>query len=240
VAVNERYGEAQIIRRELKSLEVNEQNRVENIILKEYEKKRSKLNKKQIKEIEMLMLKNREAYDAMVTQKEQARELLQKKIRFDLNNIVKSQKFTSSVAEKLAKTRDELRRTKDKSRKVQVYLGEAKSLKSQRKTFDSLPVLSQTISYSEKKSAPSHFSSTLGHKSSVSLKQSLNNITKFQISSESISKDIPINSLPDLSNINSNLIKSSKILKQYTRGSKSLHSLASLYDKNLKLVSSPN
>lgn len=219
---------------------MNEQNRVENLILKECEKKRSKLNKKQLKEIELLVLKNREIYDAMIIQKEQARALLQKKIRFDLNNIVKSQKFTSSVAEKLAKTRDELRRTKYKSKKVQVYLSEAKTLKSQRKTFDSLPFLSQTISFSDKKSAPSHISSALGYKPSNSLKHSLNNITKFQISSEKISNDIPINSLPDLSTINSNLIKSNKILNQYTRSSKSLHSLASLYDKNLRLINSPN
>ena len=52
VAINERYGEAQTIRNELKSLEIQEQNRVENLILQEHEKRRTKLQKKQEKEHE--------------------------------------------------------------------------------------------------------------------------------------------------------------------------------------------
>ena len=46
VAINERYGEAQTIRNELKSLEIQEQNRVENLILQEHEKRRKKLEEK--------------------------------------------------------------------------------------------------------------------------------------------------------------------------------------------------
>lgn len=182
------------------------------------------------------MVKNREIYDALIVQKELARNLLDKKIRLSLNDIRKSQKLLSSEAEKLAKTRDELRRTKNKSKMVQEYLSEAKSLKSQRKTFDSLPFLSQSIHFSEKKSAPSQFSSSQGYKSVAPLKYSLTNITKFKISPESLSKDIPINHCTNPSLSTQSLINSKKSLQQYTRSSKSLYSLTSLYDTNLNLL----
>lgn len=236
VAVNERYGEAQVIRKELKNLEVNEQNRVENLLLKEFEKKRKALSKKHEREEEFLVVKNREAYDALVVQKELERGLLDKKIRLSLNDIRKSQKLMSSVAEKLAKTRDELRRTKSKSKKVQEYLSEAKTLKSQRKTFDSLPFLSQSIHYTEKKSAPSQFSSSQGYKSVAPLKHSLSNITKFKITPEALSKDVPINLCPNPSLSSHPLQASNKPPHAYSRPSKSLHSLTSLYDTNLNLI----
>ena len=57
-ALNERYAEAHQIRNELKVIEIAEQNRVENKILEEKEKRRKKLIKRQKIEIEQLQANN--------------------------------------------------------------------------------------------------------------------------------------------------------------------------------------
>ena len=81
VAVNERYGEAQTIRNELKLLEIQEQNRVENLILQEHEKKRKRVKKQQLRELEFAMLKNKAAYNKLLIKKEQERIKLEKQIK---------------------------------------------------------------------------------------------------------------------------------------------------------------
>lgn len=212
---------------------MTEQNRVENLILKENEKKRKILIKKQEKETQFLLLKNREAYNALLIQKEQSRELLDKKIRLHFGDISKSQKISTSIAEKVAKNRDELRRTKSKSRKVQEYLSDARK-SINRASLESFPSISQ--SQVLKNSNPSIYSSNLGYKTTSPLKRSINNITKFKITSESLNQDIPVNQPRAYLKSSSIISKSSKILSQYTKNVQPLYPLSSLYDQDLRLI----
>jgi hypothetical protein len=215
-------------------LEVTEQNRVENLILKENEKKRKKLIKKQAKENQFLLVKNQEEFNTLLIQKEQEKELLDKKIRLHFNDISKSQKISASIAEKLAKSRDELRRTKNKSKKVQEYLKDAKKV-TKKTSFETFPSVSKS-QVLQVKYPSSAYSSSLGFKTSSPLKRSMQSITKFKITSESLARDVPTNQPRSYLTSNSLVSKSAKILSQYTKNVKPLFSVSSLYDQDLKLV----
>ena len=236
VAINERYGEAQTIRNELKHLEIQEQNRVENLILVEQEKRRKKLKKKQEKEIEFMMLKNRAAYNKLLIRKEQERIKLDKQIKLHLNDITKSQNIASSLADKLAKTRDELRRTKLKSKKVQEYLGEVKSLRTRRKSTEALPYVTQTTGPKQKLAVQSTISNSVGYRSVSPLKRTLNKITKFKIKSDSLNQDVPVNVEPDFLHNNSISGKAGKLLQQFNKNNKHLTSLTYLYYEKLETM----
>ena len=206
---------------------------MENLILQEHEKRRKKLQKKQEKEIEFAMLKNKAAYNKLLIKKEQERVKLDKQIKLHLNDITKSQNIASSLANKLAKTRDELRRTKIKSRKVQEYLSEAKSIKARRKSTEILPHVTQTVGTKTKLGVQSVISNSIGYHSVSPLKVTLNNITKFRIKSDNLNQDIPVNVAPDFLNNSSISGKAGKLLQQFNKNNKPLAPLTSLYDDYL-------
>lgn len=236
VAVNERYGEAQTIRNELKYLEIEEQNRVENLMLQEQEKKRKKLKKQQEKELEFAMLKNKAAYNKLLIKKEQEKLKLDKQIKLHFNDLTKSQNIASTLADKLAKTRDELRRTKMKSKKVQEYLSEAKSLRTQRKSTENLPQATQTTGTKPKYGIQSTISNSIGYRSVSPLKRTLNQVTKFKIKSDHLSQDTPVNCEPDFMHNNSLAGKAGKLLQQFGKNNKPLPALTELYDEHLKPI----
>ena len=237
VAVNERYGEAQTIRNELKLLEIQEQNRVENLILQEHEKKRKRVKKQQLRELEFAMLKNKAAYNKLLIKKEQERIKLEKQIKLHFNDLTKSQNIASSLADKLAKTRDELRRTKIKSKKLQEYLGEAKSVRPRRKSTENLPKATQSSNAKQKLAVQSTISNSIGHRSVSPLKVTLNNITKFKIKSDSLNQNVPVNVEPDFMHNNSLAGKAGKLLQQFGKNNKHLPALTALYDERLKPLS---
>ena len=234
VAVNERYGEAQIIRNELKHLEIQEQSRVENLIIAEQEKKRKVLIKKQEKEIEFAMMKNKAAYNKLLIKKEQERAKLDKQIKLHLNDITKSQNIASALAEKLASTRDELRRTKIKSRKVQEYLSEAKSIRPRGRSDETFPRLNQSNNTKLMLGVQSTISNSIGYKSVSPLKRTLDHITKFKIKSDNLNKEVPVNADSDFMTNNSIAGKAAKILQQFGKNNKPLTSLSALYDDYLQ------
>jgi hypothetical protein len=236
VAINERYAEAQTIRNELKSLEIQEQNRVEQFIAQEHEKKIKNLKKHQEKEIEFTLLKNKAAYNKLIIKKEQEKIKLDKQIKLHLNDITKGQNIASALANKLAKTRDELRRTKIKSKKVQEYLSEAKSIKTRRKSTEILPHVTQTAGTKPKFGIQSVISNSIGYRSVSPLKKTLNNVTKFKIKSDSLKQDTPVNVVPDFLNNSSIAARAGKLLQQFNKHTKALPALTSLYDSNLEPV----
>ena len=236
VAVNERYGEAQTIRNELKLLEIQEQNRVENLILQEHEKKRKRLKKQQLREVEFAMLKNKAAYNKLLIRKEQERIKLDKQIKLHFNDLTKSQNIASTLADKLAKTRDELRRTKIKSKKVQEYLGEAKSVRPRRRSTENLPQVNQTVVPKQKFAVQSTISNSIGQRSVSPLKRALNNLTKFKIKSDNLNNDVPVNVGADFMHNNSLAGKAGKLLQQFGKTNKPLPALTALYDERLEPV----
>jgi hypothetical protein len=89
-AINERYGEAQTIRNELKQLEAEEQTRVQNNILREQEKKRRNLILRQQKEIRQIQLKNQTAHNNYRIKMEHEFTRLKKEINLYYNDITKN------------------------------------------------------------------------------------------------------------------------------------------------------
>ena len=190
--------------------------------------------KKQEKEIEFAMLKNKAAYNKLLIKKEQERAKLDKQIKLHLNDITKSQNIASALAEKLARTRDELRRTKIKSKKVQEFLSEAKSIRQRRKSDEAFPMLNQSNNNKLMLGVQSTISNSIGYKSVSPLKRTLNNITKFKIKSDNLNKEVPVNVDSDFMTNNSIAGKAAKILQQFGKHNKPLPSLSALYDDNLQ------
>ena len=175
VAVHERYTEAQQIRNELKSLEGKEQSRVEGKVLEEQEQKRVKLRKQQEKEVKELKLKIETAMYGLRIRKDQQFRRLQKEIKLYLNDIHRSHNSAIHFARKLGETRDELRRTKKKSRIL-------KQLVSEMRISHRAKVL---LADNTLQAAPQH-GSVIGTgqgraKTSSPLKRGMQEITRFNI-----------------------------------------------------------
>lgn len=127
VAVHERYTEAQKIRNELKTLEVEERIRVEGKVLAEQEQKWVKLRKQQEKEVKELQLKTETAMYGLRIKRDQQFRRLQKEIKLYLNDIHRNHNSAIRFAKKLGETRDELRRTKKKARILKQLLSEVRT-----------------------------------------------------------------------------------------------------------------
>lgn len=181
------------------------------------------------------MLKNRASYNKLLIQKEQERVKLDKRIKLHLNDITKSQNLASSLAEKLAKSRDELRRSKIKSKKVQEYLGEAKKLNFRGKSSEMLPRV-MIAGNKSKVGVQSSISTSYGNRSVSPLKKALNNITKFKIKSDYMNQDMPVNAASDYLNNTSLSCKARKIMQLYSKHNKPLPSISLLYDDKLILL----
>lgn len=182
------------------------------------------------------MLKNKAAYNKLIIKKEQERVKLDKQIKLHMNDITKSQNIASALADKLAKTRDELRRTKIKSKKVQEYLSEAKSIRPRRKSDEAFPKLNQSHVTKTKVGVQSTISNSIGYKSVSPLKRTLNNITKFKIKSDNLNKEVPVNVEQDFLSNNSAAGKAGKLLQQFSKNNKPLPSLSALYDECLRPI----
>jgi len=183
VAVNERYSEAQKIRNELKVLEVDEQMRVESKVLQDQEKRRVKLRKQQSKELSELQLKNQTGYYALKIKMDQQYTRLQKEIKLYLNDITKNQNLALRLARKVGETRDELRRTKKKSKALMRFITESRAVQTAkprpRQTLD----LPQTSPNGKAIPHGSVLSSVIGRaRTSSPLKRNVRNITQFHIS----------------------------------------------------------
>lgn len=238
VAVNEQYAEAQKIRDELKALEITEQNRVDNKILAEQETKRRKLLKKHAKEIVQAQLKNQTSENKLKILKQQQFIRLEKAIKLHTNDITKNQNLASRMAEAVGKTRDELRRTKQKARQIMEFLSDAKSIKKtakRRSNDQSSGSLAGPMKLAGLASN-SVVSTALGKaRSSSPLKHSLKNVTKFRINSRSTTNQ-PVNVVPEFMKAATFSSKTAKLLEHTSMRKSTLPPLTALYDEHLQLI----
>ena len=130
VAVNERVEEAMNYRKELKSLEIKEAQRIEDLRAKNAENQRKKLEATQLKEIHQLKAKIETGKHNLQIQMDKALVVLQKEINLHVADIKRIQGLMATVALKKGAKADELRRIKDKSRKTQAFLSESKKVQS--------------------------------------------------------------------------------------------------------------
>lgn len=219
VAVNERYGEAQIIRNELKSLETKEQRRVETIIIKEQEKKRKLLLKNQQKELEHLMMKNSRVRNSLTIKMQEESLRLEKEIKLHVHDIKRNQNLASRIAAKVGLIRDELRRTKYKSKKMK----ELQIIKNSAQNTKSLQILTTTGSFPlgmvkshtgiVRYGVSSSLSSAIGFKSTNPMRFSMTDLTKFNIKSDPANTERPINVVPEFMQSASLSAKTGKLLK---------------------------
>ncbi|CAG9334521.1 unnamed protein product [Blepharisma stoltei] len=242
VAINERYAEAHQIRTELETLEIEEQNRVENKILSEQDKKRKKLLKEQEKEVQFALMKNTAALNKLKIKMQNAKTRLDKEIRLHIHDITKNQNLSSRLALKVGETRDELRRIKNKSRKMQEFLKENKRALSRRRSLEvhTAPAFhpsQSTVSRTTlNRMSPSKMGSMVSVKSESVLKHTLRNITKFNIKSDVAGSERPVNVIPEFMSSTSLASKTRKLLKQSKKEKDSLPALTILYNDKLERI----
>lgn len=245
VAINERFNEAQKIRTELRGLEAEEAAEAVADRLEDEKKRRKQLLREQEKELRQAQLKLQTAENALKIKKEQQFGRLQKEIKLYLNDITKGQNLARRLARKIGETRDELRRTKKKSKEMMTVMSEAKiGSKSRQRarhsestgtigSIGSLPVLS-TRAGTLTGSTSVRLSLLPGYTSSSPLRQTLKEITKFGISSDIPGTERPINSGTRVVSKTSSRSKlTSELIGKHTSKS-TLKSLGALYTEELE------
>lgn len=231
-AFNERCAEAHQIRNELKVIEIDEQNRVENEILKEQEKRRKKLQARHLVEIEQLKLKNQTNKNKLIIKYEHERIRLHKEIKLHNHDITRNQNLATRLAVVIGKSRDELRRTKDNARNLQKFLKSVKGSKSTRALNEATgsgslaqkPTLRGTMSMT---------SNSIGQRTNTKINTAT--LTKFGIKSDAAT-DRPINVQPGYMNSTSFSAKTGKLLQQSRKEKNSLPSLTGLYNQKLEPI----
>ena len=173
----------------MKGLEAEEVAEVAAKRLEDQRKRRVQLIREQEKELRQVELKTQTAENALKIRKEQQFIRLQKEIKLYLNDITKGQNLATRLARKIGETRDELRRTKKKSKEMMQVMSEAKQgTKSRQRarhsestgtigSLGSLPLLSTRATLPG--SASVRLSLLPAYTSSSPLRQTLKEITKF-------------------------------------------------------------
>ena len=236
-AFNERYAEAHQIRNELKVIEISEQNRVENQILEEKNKRRKKFLMRQKIEIEQLQVKNQANKNKLLIKYEQDKIRLQKEIKLHNHDIKRNQNLASRLAIKTGKTRDELRRTKQNARNLQNFLKDVKKNRTARVTLEMPLSTTNLLKKSTMKGSYSMSSTAIGNRIPKINTQSL---TRFGIKSDATGTDRPVNVAPGYLNSTSFSAKTGKLLQQSRKEKSSLPSIALLYNEKLEPIDPSN
>lgn len=126
VAVNERIEEAMNYRKELKEFEVKEAERVQMLKEKNADNQRKALLAGQKKEMDQLESKIETSRHNFKIQMDKDLNVLQKQINLHVHDIERIQGFVSTLAIQKGKTRDELIRGKERSRKTMEQLKKAR------------------------------------------------------------------------------------------------------------------
>lgn len=233
-ALNERYAEAHQIRNELKVIEISEQNRVENKIIEEKEKRVRKLSKKHRIEIEQMQVKNQANKNKLLIRHEQEKIRLQKEIKLHNHDIKRNQNLASRLAIKTGRTRDELRRVKQNARNLQQFLQGTKRHSTPKLTLD-MPLSTSNLmaKKSTLKGTQSLTSTAIGNKVP---KINTQELTRFGIKSDATGTDRPVNVAPGYLNSTSFSAKTGKLLQQSRKEKNSLPSIAALYNQRLEVV----
>lgn len=230
-AFNERYAEAHQIRNELKVIEISEQNRVENKILEEKEKRIKKFLQKHQVEIEQMQVKNQANKNKLLIKHEQEKIRLQKEIKLHNHDIKRNQNLASRLAIKTGMTRDELRRTKQNARNLQVFLQDTKRNKTAKIVMD-LPVTGRRATML---GSFSMASTVIGNKV---IKFNTQSVTRFGIKSDVAGTERPVNVPPSYLNSASFSAKTGKLLTQSRKEKSLLPSIAALYNFKLEPIES--
>lgn len=237
VAINERYAEAQQIRNELKNLEMNEQNRTENEVLARIERKRNKLRQKQSKEMNNLLIKNNTELNKLQIQYKQEESKVLKQIKRNSHEITRIQNLKTKRAERDGKLRDEIRRSKNKSRIMNRLLHESKSTPKRGKSLDASLNLPSGEKSVKNGGALSTVSNLIGKiRTSSPLKYFTKNVTHFHITSHASAIEIPINIRRASTGSPSLIGQAEKILLQRKIKGIDLPPLTALYNNNLDLI----
>ena len=186
-----------------------------------------------------LLMRNQTAENRLKIQKEQEEAVLLKAIKVHVNDITKYQSLAKRNAEKIGKSRDELRRTKSKARVMNRYLQDRKSATASRSHHR----LSEDNFYSSNIFTPSQVSLPNLHTSSsalklrpkTQLKETLQTLTRFNIRTPVSSLDNLASEIPDYFSFPSSTKSSVQLSSQILSKSR-IPSLTALYDIQLQEI----
>lgn len=197
----------------------------------------------QDKEIHHILMKNSAAHNKLKIKMHQDEIRLEKEIKLHVHDIHRNQNLAIRIAEKVGMTRDELRRTKLKSRKLLEFIKENKMVHSRRKSLavstapaGFLPSTTKAKSVANKAGVMSVVSTSMGYKSVSPLKYTLKNVTKFNIKSDAAGLDKPVNVVPDYMASTSLTAKTGKLLKQSQKEKNSFPKLTAFYNDKLERI----
>jgi hypothetical protein len=185
-------------------------------------------------EVKQARLKNQTNKNKLIIQYEQEKIRLYKEIKLHNHDIKRNQNLASKLAVKIGKSRDELRRTKENARNLQLFLKEVKSNKITRLTVDTT---GQGTVQKTLRGAASLPSTSIGQR--ASFKINTQSLTKFGIKSDAAT-DRPVNVMPGYLNSTSFSAKTGKLLQQSRKEKNSLTSIASLYNEKLEPIQLPD
>jgi hypothetical protein len=188
VAINERFYEAAKIRKELHTLESDENEKLARQIRNEFNQIRRKLEITHMKEMRQLRQRLQTGYNRLIIERQQQSHRLNKEITHHLNDITKQHNLSRKIAVHIGRTRDELRRTKQKSKEMRKVMSEAKIVPNSRTTrLASERTEHPTASlFSTLRTAP-------GTSASSPLREHLKFVTRFNICTEDTTGEGPVN-----------------------------------------------
>lgn len=187
VAINERFYEAAKIRRELQTMEFEETEKMTRKEMTEFHKIRRKLEITHMKEMRQLQQRLQTAYNRLIIEKQQQSHRLRKEITHHLNDITKQHNLSKKIALHIGSTRDELRRTKQKSKEMMKVMSEAKIVPSAR---------TRQVSERTERPATSLFTTLRtvpGTSFNSPLREHLRFVTRFNICTEDNTGEGPVN-----------------------------------------------
>lgn len=235
-AFTERFMEANQIKNELVLLEAFEQEKILKKIFEKIEKKKIKMLNRHESEMLQLELKNKEQISKMSIKYEQEKLRLQKEINLRSGEITKSQQLASVLALQKAKHRDELRRLKQNSKNMQIFINDMKNTKA--------PVLTTELLLLHSKDHSKSTSSIF--RNSISVNRFPNNNYKgFEIDSEVLTRfsikngpisDRPVNAPRNYYDNTSFIHSKKKYLQHSGQNSIFLPSITDLYNNKLELI----
>ena len=245
---NERFAEAHQIRNELSLVEVSEQNRVENKIIDQQDKKKARLIRKHQTELNQLQQKNKENHNKLLINFEREKDRLEKEIKLHYHDITKNQNLASKLAVKQGKCRDELRRIKQNAKNLQMFIKAMKNNKVIKPTTEKIfksqssfklkpSIMKHSLTLeslklrSPKYLSPVYYSPKIGYNAFDINTQVL---TRFNIKSELGNLDTPRSTFQD--NFSSNSPRSDKHYQLPRNDNHVMRSLASLYDNKLEPI----
>jgi len=245
VSIDERVEEAMNFRKELKDLEVSEAQRINKLRLANVEKQRKELLAEQRKELTHLQSKLKNEENKLIIKMKSDFDVLMKKNHLHEHEIKKIQGLAAKFAMQKAMNDGELKRMKEKSRKMNDILTNVKVSATNGSASKNSPVAHSTATEKFARAASQHFTATtltstdVNGRNTEMMKNIMKspNVISFHLK-KSYGEEPPVNAKP-VNYANEDKLSHKKVeiyLNNKPEKKHEIPNLTSLYDEELRPV----